>query len=229
MPERNEDNITTPPSAEQIEPTKAHDVVDTIEPLSGHASTDGDAAAPEPKPLSGDFKVVTFANRDMLAWWFPQIDDDEKSNIRIWLSKRSRTLVVQIVMVGAIFLTNLSLTAFAVARYSSEKGVGLIYEGDCAKVGQLDRWLHLLINLLSTGMLSASNYVMQLQAAPTRENIDQAHARNSWLDIGVPSLRNIGYIGNWRRVAWCLLALSSVPVHLMSVSRLVKPRGVLTA
>lgn len=64
-------------------------------------------------------------------------------------------------------------------------------------------------------MLSASNYCMQLQAAPTRANVDRAHTDNRWVDIGVPSLRNLKFIGNWRRFAWVLLAFSSVLIHLM--------------
>ncbi len=67
-------------------------------------------------------------------------------------------------------------------------------------------------------MLMASNYCMQLQAAPTRKNLDKAHEAEDWLDIGVPSLRNLRYIGNWRRFSWLLLALSSLPVHLMYVN-----------
>ena len=122
---------------------------------------------------------------------------------------------MQIGVVGIIFFTNLGLTIFAVSRYGSEKGVGLIYEGDCDRVRTLDQWIHLIINLLGTGMLSASNYCMQLQAAPTRANIDHAHKNNRWLDIGIPSLRNLQYISNWRRLSWALLALSSVPIHLM--------------
>jgi len=161
-----------------------------------------------------DFRASLFADRT-LSWWFPQIDDDEKKSWRIWLSRRSRALLLQIVLVGAILLANLVLTIVAVSRYESENGVGLIYDGDCDRVKALDQWLHLLINLLGTGMLSASNYCMQLQAAPTRANVDSAHAQGKWLDIGVPSLRNLFYISPWRRLSWFLLALSSVPVHLM--------------
>jgi hypothetical protein len=91
---------------------------------------------------------------------------------------------MQITLVGVIFITNLALTAFAVSQYQSANGVGLIYDDDCDKVKQLDQWIHLLINLLSTGMLSASNYCMQLQAAPTRADVDRAHEAKEWLDIG---------------------------------------------
>jgi hypothetical protein len=162
-----------------------------------------------------DFRATGFANKHELSWWFPQIEFDERKSWRIWLSKRSRALLINTTVVGAVLLANFALTIFAASRYESSNGVGIIYEGDCDTGKSLSLWLHLLINLLGTSMLSASNYCMQLQAAPTRENINRAHKDGRWLDIGVPSLRNFWYIGNWRRFSWIVLAMSSVPVHLM--------------
>jgi hypothetical protein len=123
--------------------------------------------------------------------------------------------MVQISLIVAILLVNTGLTIFAISNYGSNNGVGLVYEGKCSTVRALDLWLHLLINLLSTGLLSASNYCMQLQAAPRREDVDRAHKKGKWLDIGIPSLRNLLYISWWRRISWGLLAFSSVPIHLI--------------
>lgn len=173
-----------------------------------------------------NFRVNLFAEKHTLSQWFPQIQDDENDSWRIYLSRRSQALLLQIVLVSVIFATNLGLTIFATVRYGSENGVGTLYKGDCGKVKTLNQWMHLLINLLSTGMLSASNYCMQLQVAPTRADVDRAHQarahevsrahqEGTWLDIGVPSLRNLRYISNWRRLAWFLLAFSSVPIHLI--------------
>lgn len=181
-----------------------------------------------PGQLIGEesFRASRFAKKSALSQWFPQIKDDENNSNRIYFSRRSRALLLQILLIGIIFTANLGLTIFAIVHYESQNGVGTIYEGDCNKVKTLDQWLHLLINFLGTGMLSASNYCMQLQAAPTRQDIDRAHeaeayrrdpnhSEGRWLDIGVPSLRNLRYISNWRRVGWVLLAISSIPIHLM--------------
>ena len=178
------------------------------------------AAEYSPKNSEGNpsFIVTGFASKHELAHWFPQIEDDENKSWRIWLSKRSRALLLHTGVVGIILLVNFALTLWGVKHYAYLHGVATIYQGSCAFVKRLDLWLHLLINLLSTGMLMASNYCMQLQAAPTRRNLDKAHEAEDWLDIGVPSLRNLRYIGNWRRFSWLLLALSSLPVHLMYVN-----------
>ncbi|KAL9601249.1 MAG: hypothetical protein Q9219_002654 [cf. Caloplaca sp. 3 TL-2023] len=89
------------------------------------------------------------------------------------------------------------------------------FEGSCAKARNLTIWLHLLINVLSTVLLAASNYCMQCLSSPTRAKIDRAHARHRWLDIGVPSVRNLFRISRSRALLWSLLALSSFPLHLL--------------
>ena len=76
-------------------------------------------------------------------------------------------------------------------------------------------WLHFVINVLCTALLSASNYCMQCLSAPTRQDIDKAHAQKKWLDIGIPSVRNLRSI-TWKHITlWWLLAISSIPLHLM--------------
>jgi hypothetical protein len=56
---------------------------------------------------------------------------------------------------------------------------------------------------------------MQIISSPTREEVDEAHRRHDWLDIGIPSVRNVRRI-SWTRIAmWWTLGLSSVPLHLM--------------
>ncbi|RDA89814.1 hypothetical protein CP533_0873 [Ophiocordyceps camponoti-saundersi (nom. inval.)] len=167
------------------------------------------------QPAAESFRVTRFARRSLLSSWFPSIDDDETKSWRIWISRRSRALMLQIIIVCLIMVTNIFFTIFGITKYGSDRGIGLIYQGDCETVKRLNQSLHLVINLLSTGMLSASNYCMQLQAAPTRANVDVAHQQGRWMDIGVPSLRNLKYLTRRRLLAWILLALSSIPVHLI--------------
>ena len=90
-----------------------------------------------------------------------------------------------------------------------------LYDGDCHKVETMDIWVHLAINALSTLLLGGSNYCMQCLSAPTRQDIDQAHAKGKFLDVGVPSIRNLRSIPVCKAVLWLALGLSSVPLHLM--------------
>ena len=56
---------------------------------------------------------------------------------------------------------------------------------------------------------------MQILSAPTKKEIDGAHVKNRWLDIGVPSLRNLKAVATRKVIIWWLLGLSSIPLHLM--------------
>jgi hypothetical protein len=96
-----------------------------------------------------------------------------------------------------------------------QKAKGSLTEGDCGDIKNLNRGLHIFINILSTILLSGSNYCMQCLSAPTRTDIDRAHAKLTWLDIGVPSIRNLKHISRRRFWLWLLLGLSSVPLHLL--------------
>lgn len=132
-----------------------------------------------------------------------------------WVSKRSRSLVAQIILVSAVLIVNFTLTILANLRYPSVEAVGLLYKGDCDTVRKLNLWLHLLISVLSTLMLSASNFCMQVQSAPTRADIDNAHQKGTWLDIGLHSPRNVLYIKGWKRVSWVILGITSLPINML--------------
>ncbi|KAJ4299332.1 hypothetical protein N0V90_004577 [Kalmusia sp. IMI 367209] len=112
-----------------------------------------------------------------------------------------------------VFLINLIVTIWGSVHNKSQGNV--LFEGDCERARKLNTGLHFLINLLSTILLSSSNYCMQCLSAPTRKEIDAAHAKGKWLDIGVQSVHNLRNINTRRTVVWFLLGLSSLPLHLL--------------
>lgn len=116
---------------------------------------------------------------------------------------------------GTVLSINSMLTLWASIRYGNSGGLATIQEGSCQNTKILSLWLHLAINVLSTILLSASNYCMQCLSSPTREEVDKAHRKQVWLDIGVPSVRNLYQISGYRIALWCALALSGVPLHLL--------------
>ncbi|KAF5523207.1 hypothetical protein CGCA056_v005102 [Colletotrichum aenigma] len=88
------------------------------------------------------------------------------------------------------------------------------FSADCGRTTVTNTMLHLLINIFSTLVLASSNFFMQVLNAPTRSEVDTAHAQGRWLDIGVTSWRNAFYLSRFKRFA-CLCLLSSVPIHMM--------------
>ena len=117
--------------------------------------------------------------------------------------------------VGICLVINFVFLVFAASFTHTSKGTGTLYEGDCAKVRTLDTWVHFVLNGLATALVGASNYNMQCLVAPSRSEVDRAHSKGVWLDIGVPSLRNLCHISRPRVGLWLILAISSVPLHLL--------------
>jgi hypothetical protein len=114
---------------------------------------------------------------------------------------------------------NLSFTVWATTRAGSniQNGVGVLSdEASCEKVKRMNTGIHVMINVLSTVLLAGSNYCMQSLSAPTRAQIDEAHRKAKWVDVGVPSIRNLFCAVSWGNVVlWVLLSLSSLPLHLL--------------
>ncbi|KAJ6186919.1 hypothetical protein N7519_001827 [Penicillium mononematosum] len=112
-----------------------------------------------------------------------------------------------------VFLFNAGFLIYSAASTRNGDGMTLM-KGDCNKVHRLGKAMHWLINVLGTGVLSASNFGMQCLIAPTRKDVDRAHRKASWLDIGVPSVRNLFRISWKRSFLWLCLCFSSLPFHL---------------
>jgi len=121
-------------------------------------------------------------------------------------------------VIVALFI-NVGLTIYVATNpeYKVERGTWTLYEGSCDRSRKIGLWLHLGINALSTLLLSGSNYTQQCLAAPTRSEIDDAHARRRWMDIGVPSVRNLFRIKLERTLLWVAIGFTSIPLHLLYV------------
>ena len=114
---------------------------------------------------------------------------------------------------GNVLLINVILTVIAYTKYGLSGSLGTLQEGGCRSTKKLTLWLHVAINVLSTLSLGASNYCMQCLVSPTRVEVDNAHSGFFWLDIGIPSVRNLTRISRRRVVLWVILAISRVPLH----------------
>lgn len=121
-----------------------------------------------------------------------------------------------VIVSAAVFLINLAATipGFTMpGRF--DQGTAILREGACSKVRWTNITVHLYMNIASTILLSAANYAMQCLSAPTRSDVDKAHKKHVWLDIGVPSFRNVPYIRKRNIVLWTCLAATSLVHHLL--------------
>jgi hypothetical protein len=154
-----------------------------------------------------------FASRELLCPWFPEADPTHKraQTLSAKLSRRNSVLMSACLTSFVVFAINLVGTLVLATNYPD----GRLITSNCTTTTRLNAILHLLINLLSSILLGASNLCMQLLSAPTRAEIDKAHAMKKWLDIGIPSIRNLTHIASQRKFVWVALAAASLPLHFL--------------
>ena len=70
-----------------------------------------------------------------------------------------------------VLIVNITVTVWAHRASTARKGFGTLFSGDCQRTKTLSTWMHLALNGLSTILLSASSYAMQICSAPTRTNV----------------------------------------------------------
>ena len=115
----------------------------------------------------------------------------------------------------AVMIFNITLAVWASTKYGTEDGVGTAIEGSCSLVNVWSLIFKLVINILSSILLSVSNYAMQCMSSPSREDLNRAHAKGDWMDIGISGVRNLVRIRRLRAILWLLLACTSIPIHLL--------------
>ncbi|KAF4806682.1 hypothetical protein CGCSCA5_v014141 [Colletotrichum siamense] len=141
----------------------------------------------------------------------PPAVDHKTRGLNSW-----RTTVSAGAVVASFVLTvNVGVLVWVRHRFGVSNGIATVFEGSCIESKRDTLWPDLAINIMSTLLLGASNSCAQLLSSPSRRDIDRAHMKGKWLDIGVPSVRNLGHISFWRVCLWALLFLSSIPLHLV--------------
>ncbi|KAL2005113.1 hypothetical protein VTN00DRAFT_2963 [Thermoascus crustaceus] len=74
----------------------------------------------------------------------------------------------------------------------------VVYEGSCTLTKRWDVVLHLIIKRLEHDNPSCQQFF-----------------RRKWLDIGVPSVRNLSAVGRYRVTLWFILLITATPFHLL--------------
>ncbi|KAH8591808.1 hypothetical protein B0O99DRAFT_631704 [Bisporella sp. PMI_857] len=122
-------------------------------------------------------------------------------------------VLMAVVSAGTVLCVNLCFTIWAAIKSKSGMSIGTIYEDDCDKIKTAGLWTHIAINIMGTLLLGSSNYTMQCLSSPTRKEADAAHAIGRYVDIGIPSLRNLR---SWRKkMLFAVLVISTIPLHFL--------------
>jgi hypothetical protein len=153
---------------------------------------------------------------------------DAESNNTSWYQPRSLIVRLRQTLEGKLWKSGLYAglyASFAVlvsnivllftGIFGVIDGLGTIAIRDMNRVSRESTAYHVLVNVLSSVLLTSSNFAMQVLCAPTRDEIDQAHRNGQWLEIGIMSTHNLRLVARKRGYVWALLAISSAPLHLL--------------
>ncbi|GKT50931.1 uncharacterized protein ColSpa_11112 [Colletotrichum spaethianum] len=114
------------------------------------------------------------------------------------------------ILIVAIVCLVLALVVVGMIR-----GESRIFEGDCAAASNIKIGVFVAINVVTVVLLSAANYVFQVLSSPTRIEVDMAHDGRRWLDIGVPSFRNLRFVSKPRVIMTVIIMLAAVSTQVI--------------
>ncbi|KFA64070.1 hypothetical protein S40285_06739 [Stachybotrys chlorohalonatus IBT 40285] len=138
-------------------------------------------------------------------------DDPEKAQARSpRYLKRIMTgwrggVTLNLLLAAVFLIAAVACLAILIIRNGGLSAQTTIREGDCDAIRQLNTGLHVVVNLAGAVLLAGASYVFQVLTSPTREEVDVAHRKRQYLDIGVPSIRNLIFISKPRALIATLI------------------------
>ncbi|KAK7952672.1 uncharacterized protein PG986_008400 [Apiospora aurea] len=94
-------------------------------------------------------------------------------------------------------------------------GETIIFSGSCDTASSINTGLHAAINVFAVTILVGSNYAFQILSSPTRLELASAHNKKQWLDIGIPSLRNLFHVSGLRTALIAVALLCAVSTQII--------------
>ncbi|KAI3319223.1 hypothetical protein HD806DRAFT_525813 [Xylariaceae sp. AK1471] len=159
-----------------------------------------------------DFRMAQCALSSLIASFLNRLATFQKLTIKGW----QRTGAINVACLFFLGVLLLVIFIVSIARPgASLDSATVIYRMNCNNAAHINLIFHLLINLVSTGIFASANFFMQIITSPSRAEIDKAHSQLRFLDVGIPSPRNLEFLPTRKRIAWGVLLLSSIPIHLL--------------
>jgi hypothetical protein len=215
---REEQDIVLPAFTSQI----------TMETMTDKKSNFNTSVGPNPDATSGshaaakwDTPGYTISHRRTLI---DQLEDFEHRRIGTrfigrfyetfvagWRAGLLRAFLLSLIAL----IINIAVYAWLYNTFHTHQGSATIIRGSCTAVQNANTGIHAALNVLSTLVLGASTYAMQGLTAPSRSDVNAAHAKGKWVEIGTSSVRNLFYVRRRNVWIWGVLAVSSLPFHLL--------------
>lgn len=145
--------------------------------------------------------------------YFASVDGAWSRRFPGWRGGIAAFLALAILVLGL----NVSTLIWAVVNLD-QIPFATITTRSCESIDVWSSFIQTAISIFSALLLSGSNYSIQVLCSPTRAEVDEAHRKHTYLNIGVLSMRNIIRFRKRRLCLFILLVLSNMPLHFVYVS-----------
>ncbi|KAK4217166.1 hypothetical protein QBC37DRAFT_63402 [Rhypophila decipiens] len=114
-----------------------------------------------------------------------------------------------------IFLAGVGCLIAIITRGPISSGESILFSGLCSTASSINWGLHGVINLFAVALIAGANYVFQVLSSPTRMEVSVAHQKKRWLDIGIPSIRNLTHIQGVRTLIIVVVLIAAVTTQII--------------
>lgn len=124
-------------------------------------------------------------------------------------------VLFNLVLAFLILVAAVVCFVLAVLRSKVLLGETTLFTGSCNAAANINMGLHVAINVFTITLLAGANYIFHVLSSPTRFELAKAHKSKQWLDIGIPSLRNLEHISGFRVPLATILLLTAVATQVI--------------
>lgn len=114
-----------------------------------------------------------------------------------------------------ILVASIICLALAAAKGHISINVSSLMKGNSNQVEGINRGILAVVNIFGIILIAGANYVFQILSSPTRAEVDNAHGNRKWLDIGIPSVRNLSLISPTRATLSAVILVLAVLSQVM--------------
>ncbi|KAH8157222.1 hypothetical protein CIB48_g11028 [Xylaria polymorpha] len=145
----------------------------------------------------------------------PSGNSSQQSDLRRHFTGWRGGIIYDTLLTFLILIVGVVGLIIVVTRTRVFSGQLAIFTGDCGTANRIDIGVHVVINVFTVILLSGANYVFQILTSPTRREINEAHNRKQWLDIGVSSLRNFLHVSGFRAIMGAATLLIAIAIQVI--------------
>ncbi|KAI4733855.1 hypothetical protein E4T50_15589 [Aureobasidium sp. EXF-12298] len=127
-------------------------------------------------------------------------------------------VIINTILVSLVLIVYVSFLIWIYTNLEVRAGVAELFKGSCLETSKVTTYARLATCAFAVLLFAVGTHAVQLLLSPTRAEVENAHARDRWLHIGVGGLRNMKWIHKRRLIRAVVLLTTSVLLPLLHTS-----------